>query len=138
MNITSKLVTIESPGKIPTLGDIVGPIRTPSRLSIDTIIELINAGKVVYEVNPKNINEKVRLSRLNVYKTNFNSTIKSAVEMQKKVVKEIVVKTNTKPVITPTSKPSDTVIPETGEGMISSEDLFQSNSHSDNNKKKRH
>ena len=71
MNYTSKLVTIESIGKIHSLGGLNGPITTPTKIKIETIIELINSGKVVYEVNPTNLKDKIRLTRLNVYKNNF-------------------------------------------------------------------
>ena len=49
--IKSKYVTIESPGKIPQIGGLTGPITTPSYLDISFIISLINAGKVAME-NP--------------------------------------------------------------------------------------
>ena len=133
---TTKLVTIESAGKISILGGIQGPITNPCRLSTDSIIELINSGKIVYEVNPKNSKEKIRLTRLNVYKTNFASTIKETVDKKKKVIEETI-KTNSKPMVKPISEPNTTIIPETGEAMINHEELFQSNSHSTDSKKKR-
>ena len=71
--INSKLVTIESSGKIGVLGGLIGPITTPCRLRIDVLISLINTGKVVYEVNPANVKEKIRLTRLNVRKENFSN-----------------------------------------------------------------
>ena len=67
----TKLVTIESYGKLHALGGIMGPIITPCRIDISTIIMLMNSGKIVYEVNPSNVKEKVRLTRLNVNKDNF-------------------------------------------------------------------
>lgn len=71
-----KFVTIESSGKILALGGIMGPIKTPSYLDMDIIINLINSGKVVYEVNPANVKEKVRLTRVNVLKHNYEYPLK--------------------------------------------------------------
>ena len=69
----TKYVTIESSGKLEPLGGISGPITTPSYIDISVIVSLINMRKVVYEVNPANRNEKIRLTRLNVFNDNFAS-----------------------------------------------------------------
>ena len=69
--IKSKLVTVESHGKLPQLGGIHGPIITPNYISINIIISLINAGKTVYEVNPANHHDRIRLTRLNATHQNF-------------------------------------------------------------------
>ena len=66
-----KFVTIETPGKISELGGIIGPIKTPSYMDLDVIISLINSGKVVYEVNPTNVKDRVRLTRSNVLKHHY-------------------------------------------------------------------
>lgn len=86
----TKFVTIESYGPIPALGGILGPITSPSYIDINVIISLINSGKVIYEVNPKNIKEKIRLTRDNVLKYNFNTTVKP--EKISNVIKNTVVK----------------------------------------------
>lgn len=67
----TKLVTVESSGIIPILGGLMGPISSPCRIEVDILISLINSGKIVYEVNPKNIKEKIRLTRMNVLNDNF-------------------------------------------------------------------
>ena len=79
MNRT-KLVTIESYGRLAPLGGINGPISTPCNIDLKVIISLVNAGKVVYEVNPLNKSEKVRLTLSNVSSTNFNTTVKEPVK----------------------------------------------------------
>ena len=68
----TKFVTIESYGPLRVLGGIMGPITSPCYLDISVIISLINSGKIVYEVNPKNTKEKVRLTIDNVLKYNFD------------------------------------------------------------------
>lgn len=121
----TKLVTIESPGKIAALGGILGPIKTPCRMDTDVIITLINSGKLVYEVNPSNVKEKVRLTRLNVLKNNFN-------ESRVSISKSPVVKASDVGLSSVTVEPSGvntTINRETGEGMIGT-DIFVSNKRS--------
>lgn len=84
--VTSKLVTIESYGKISVLGGLMGPITTPCRLDTNTIIALINSGKIVYEVNPNNMAEKIRLNRLNINSVNFKKDVIPSIK-QTNVVK---------------------------------------------------
>lgn len=120
-----KYVTIESPGKIGVLGGLVGPITTPSYLDIDIIISLINSGKAVYEVNPANVKEKIRLSRINVLKSNFNYS--SNRETSSNSVKASDV--GLKHIVTEPSTVSTTIVHETGEGMIGT-DIFVSNKYS--------
>ena len=74
--VKTKFVTIESYGQIDALGGIRGPITSPSHIDTNIVISLINSGKVVYEVNPSNYKEKVRLNRLNVLKNNFSNSTK--------------------------------------------------------------
>ena len=69
----TKYVIIESSGILKPLGGISGPITTPSYIDISVIVSLINQRKVVYEVNPLDRNEKILLTRLNVFNDNFAS-----------------------------------------------------------------
>lgn len=84
----NKLVTIESSGPIRAMGGISGPIKTPTSLSTAAIISLINDNMVVYEVNPKNYNEKIRLTRLNINSDNFKTVTKEKIDNNKKVIKK--------------------------------------------------
>lgn len=84
----NKLVTIESGGPIRVMGGISGPIKTPTSLSTTAIISLINDNMVVYEVNPKNYNEKIRLTRLNINSDNFKTVTKEKIDNNKKVIKK--------------------------------------------------
>lgn len=83
----NKLITIESTGPIKMMGNINGPISTPCSVSTTVIIDLLNSGKVVYEVNPKNHAEKVRLTRLNVNSNNFPTNNTSKVDSRKQAIK---------------------------------------------------
>ena len=67
----TKLVTIASKGSISELGGISGPVINPCRLSVETIIKLINGHKKVYEVNPANKSERLLLNLKNVKMQNF-------------------------------------------------------------------
>lgn len=86
----NKLVIIESSGPIRAMNNINGPIKTPCSLSINVISDLINDNKIVYEVNPKNYNEKIRLTRLNLFSDNFPSQIKSQVLNNKKMIRDTI------------------------------------------------
>ena len=67
----TKLVTIASKGSISELGGISGPVINPCRLSVETIVKLINGHKKVYEVNPANKSERLLLNLKNVKMQNF-------------------------------------------------------------------
>lgn len=119
----TKLVTIESPGKIAALGGILGPITTPCRIDMNIIISLINSGKAVYEVNPKNFKEKTRLTRMNVLDNIYTySTINTKNTINASDV-------GLSPVIVEPSTVKTTIVPESGEGMIGT-DIFVSNKYS--------
>ena len=76
-----KLIVIESSGSITELGGISGPVINPCLVPISTILAMLNHHRRVYEVNPKNHNEKVRLTLKNLRTQNFK------VEEVKPVVK---------------------------------------------------
>ena len=119
----TKLVTIESPGKLTALGGILGPITTPCYLDMNIIINLINSGKAVYEVNPKNFKEKTRLTRMNVLNNIYDYSI---------INKKNTIKATDVGLSSVTVEPSTvktTIIPESGECMIGT-DIFMSNKHS--------
>ena len=92
----NKLVIIESAGPIEALGGISGPIKTPSSLSTNVISDLINSGKVVYEINPRNYNEKVKLTRLNVNTNNYQSNVKKTVENKREIIKQNIARARAK------------------------------------------
>lgn len=54
--------TIATIGEIPLLGNLSGPITTPIELNIQDVVRLLNDGVVLYQVNPYDKNEKVRVT----------------------------------------------------------------------------
>lgn len=121
----TKYVTIESPGKISVLGGLLGPITTPSYIDINIIISLINSGKVVYEVNPSNVKEKIRLTRKNVLNYNFKSKVNNG--PTKEVIKSEDVGFHKTPA--EQSVVNTTIVQEPNKGMIGF-DIFVSNKYS--------
>lgn len=71
-----KYVIILSHGELPELGGILGPIRRPTEVQIPKLVSMLNRGKEIYDVNPKNTKEMVRLTMANVKKDNFNKNVK--------------------------------------------------------------
>ena len=56
---------IDYSGPLPELGCICGPVNY-CRLTIDQIRLLIKNGRTIYELNPNDINDKVRLTTMNM------------------------------------------------------------------------
>lgn len=96
-----KLIIVKSSGTLPIYGGISGPIINPITLDTKDIVELINKSKEIYEVNPYNINEKIKLTRVNCTTENF-----------KKVVPMIISIDDKKSVDTTTTEDSKEVVPE--------------------------
>lgn len=67
----TKLVVIRGSGNIPELGNICAPVLTPQRVAISKLAKIISSGLVVMEVNPKNKDERVRLTISNLRNDNF-------------------------------------------------------------------
>lgn len=64
------LVTIDHVGRIPLIcGD--GPILVPMRVSSQMLNKLVMSGYRVYEHNPNNIHQKVRVTRSNLNEDRF-------------------------------------------------------------------
>lgn len=120
----TKYVTIESYGNIPGLGGLLGPITTPTHIDIDIIIALINGGKVVYEVNPRNVKEKIRLTRTNVLSNNFDTNVKKVTTNAIKAKDIGLTQTTVKP-----SSVNTSITTGSNTGMIGA-DIFLSNKYS--------
>jgi hypothetical protein len=71
LNEKSKLVVIESAGTIKELGGISGPILHPCIQKITTLETMVRNHRVVYELNPNNFDERIRLNLRNVKTVNF-------------------------------------------------------------------
>lgn len=96
-NKVEKLVTIETYGPIAELGGIAGPVVHPCKVDLETIIRMVNTRKKVFEVNPANPSEKVRLTLSNVRTVNFAP-----------VAPKTTTKTTNTTKTTETTKPADT------------------------------
>lgn len=81
--VEQKLITVNSAGTISELGGISGPVLNPCYVPIPTITTLLNHYRVVYEVNPKNYNEKIRLSLKTLTKKNFASEDEAPITSEK-------------------------------------------------------
>ena len=77
----TKNVIITNTTVLWELGGIRGPILSPSPLPINDIYTLISNGINVYEVDPNNSKNKIKLDRTNYNKTNF--TVKKKIEVEK-------------------------------------------------------
>ena len=66
-----KKYTVESSGKIPGLG-IFGPLTTPTKMEFLDVLKMVKSGMVVYQHNPYNVNEKVRVTIRNINNIEFN------------------------------------------------------------------
>ena len=97
MNEKLRICRVVSSGVIPELGFIQGPIRK-CRLNTKQIKQLISNGRTVYELNPANIKEEVKLTITNCATPQFEKAGK--VEAPTNTPKEIIppVKTPEEPV----------------------------------------
>ena len=71
LNTKRKLCKVLTNGPLSELGGITGPIVYPCRIDLRKVVNMVQHGKVVIEVNPKNHKETVRLNIQNVNKNNF-------------------------------------------------------------------
>lgn len=66
-----KLCIIDHYGTIRELGGITGPVLSPHKYAVSKILSMVNSGITVYEVNPADRNDKIRLTRSTVKTVNF-------------------------------------------------------------------
>lgn len=65
-----RICSVETNGPIKELGNINGPIRK-CRLELPKVLSMINNGHVIYELNPENLSERVRLTLTNANPSPF-------------------------------------------------------------------
>lgn len=141
----TKLVIIKDGGPIRSLGGISGPILSPTRITIPVIVDLINQGKHVFEVNPLDKKQAVQLNRLNVYRTNFKPRLlkkpsKDVSVAQKKEEISTTVRAedvNLPSIIAEHVPPEYAIDPDTGESPVRM-DIFQNNNNDNQSHKKKH
>lgn len=85
LNASKRLVKIKTNGRIAALGNIVGPITYPCMIDNRKVINMVQQGVKVYEVNPENHAEEVLLTIQNVNKNNFAKKTESAASIKKQV-----------------------------------------------------
>lgn len=66
-----KLVTVETYGTLTELGGISGPILNPCFMDIKTIMVLVTNRRKVFECNPANTDDRIKLTTKNVRTQNF-------------------------------------------------------------------
>ena len=66
-----RLIVIKTSGVLPELGFITGPVLMPWYVPVSKLVQLINNGRDVWEVNPENREERVKLTIKNVRISNF-------------------------------------------------------------------
>ena len=73
MNSEKKLVVIRSGGPLGELGGISGPILNPAYIEVEKIGKMIQNNRLIFECNPLNPNERIRLNTSNWSKSNFGA-----------------------------------------------------------------
>lgn len=98
LNPKRKTCIIKTNGPIVEMGNINGPVLMPCRITLDVLSKMVANGKVVYEINPKNPDEQVKLTVHNVMNDNFMTKE----EIMAKASAQSAPMTEEKPVQTPT------------------------------------
>ena len=88
LNPKRKLCRVATNGPIPELGGIAGPVKGPTMIDMRTVVNMVQHGRVVYEINPKNYKEEVRLTIRNVNQNNFPDKKTVEYPQEKKVVQK--------------------------------------------------
>ncbi len=73
MHKNKKLITVLSGGPLPELHFITGPVFHPWYVDKTTVIQLVNNGRIVFEVNPQNRSERIKLTPKNMRLDNFGT-----------------------------------------------------------------
>ena len=83
-----KLYTVDTPKVIIGMYDIQGPLTTPSKMEFANVLEMVRRGYKIYQVNPYDYNEKVRVTVSNINSIKFKTT-RAANVAQRKLNQEI-------------------------------------------------
>lgn len=134
LNEKKKLCLVKTNGRLPELGNIAGPILSPCKINLRTVINMVQNGKVVYEVNPKNHSQQVLLTIQNVQKNNFPDQEKVVMPEVKEVEKPAVVEKQD--VITPVNGVIETPVIEATEAATEADQSKKNFSYKGDFKKK--
>ena len=101
-----KLYIITTPREIPCLGGICGPVSTPVQLERNDVVNLVKKGFEIYQCNPYDTSERVRVTRGNINTITFSRTRaavtsqrmlnRSIQDMEKPIVADVVKKDTNK------------------------------------------
>lgn len=83
-----KLYVVESPRTIIGMGDIQGPLTSPSKMEFANVLEMVRRGYKIFQVNPYDHSEKVRVTVSNINNIKFKVT-RSKSCTQRKLNREI-------------------------------------------------
>ena len=84
----SKLYIVTTPKTIIGMSDIMGPLTTPSEIEFAAVLEMVRLGYDIYQVNPYDYNEKIKVTLSNIHNIKFKSSISMAFS-QRKLNREI-------------------------------------------------
>ena len=74
----SRLYTIGTASPIEALGNIVGPLTVPTKIDHNSIVKMLKNGYVIYQHNPYDLTEKVRVTKMNINTIKFTKTRSAA------------------------------------------------------------
>ena len=81
--MSDKLYVINTAKRIPCLHNITGPITTPTELDPLDVLSLVKSGYVIYEVNPYNKSERVRVTPFNYNSIRFKTTLQDMLQKKR-------------------------------------------------------
>ena len=83
-----KLYTVTTPATIIGMDDIMGPLTTPSKMNFADVLDMVRRGYEIYQVNPYDNSEKIRVNISNINSIKFKTSISDAT-IQRKLNREI-------------------------------------------------
>lgn len=83
-----KLYIVSTPKAIIGMDGMQGPLTTPTKMKFADVLEMVRKGYVIYEVNPHNHNEKVKVTVNNIHNIKFK-TSRSMGAIQRKLNREL-------------------------------------------------
>ena len=125
MNEKLRICRIATTGSIPELGHIQGPVRK-CRLNTRQIKLLVSNGRAVYELNPANIKEEVKLTITNCTTPQFE-----------KVVNDSKTPEEPKETIPPVTVPDEPAPTETDERSVDNGEVEKTNENTNSNNNNR-
>ena len=124
LNTKKKLCKILSNGPIPELGNITGPVLYPTRIPMNRIVNMVQHGRKVIEVNPKDHNQTIQLTLTNVMKDNFitkDEYISKYINVPKQSTKEVIPPAKTPEPVVEVPKVDEPATPEVNEPEVTEE-----------------